>query len=292
MLKHRLITGISLGLLGLLPFVLPGLTGSVMFMLLGGGAIGLLLHEIYALAERIGFPSFPAAGVIIGTVWFLTSCLLLSFSGVHLSTAVICTWLILPALLLLFLLSLICRKEDYRDGMIRLVTTFAGVMLVLNTFGLLPLIYFQAGFEASTSGRLLVLYLLLVTKMSDVGAYSLGMLTARRPHGNHKMLPRLSPGKSWEGLIGGLAAAVIAALAFSSPRQALFADGINEWLAAALFGTICALLGLCGDIFASLCKRAAGVKDSGRIPGLGGGFDMLDSLIFTIPLFYAFLYLA
>ena len=140
-------------------------------------------------------------------------------------------------------------------------------------------------------GRWLLLFMVAVTKGTDVGAYAIGTWTARRPQGNHKMCPRLSPKKSWEGLAGGLALGLVVALALFwafGDRFAVHGHAVLAWWSAALFGLLFAVLGLAGDLTESVLKRAAGVKDSGSLPGLGGCLDVVDSLIFVTPLFYAY----
>lgn len=115
-----------------------------------------------------------------------------------------------------------------------------------------------------------------VTKSSDAGAYFCGKLLGRR-----KLIPRLSPGKTWEGLAGGILAAVAVSFLcfneiFPRPEGQSWQFG---WQAAA-FGLACAVFGVIGDLAESLMKREAGKKDSGNwLPGLGGVWDVTDSLI-------------
>jgi phosphatidate cytidylyltransferase len=113
-----------------------------------------------------------------------------------------------------------------------------------------------------------------VTWLSDTGAYLVG-----RSFGKRKLIPLVSPNKTWEGLIGGLVAATITGILCAW----LFGLDINLLLAAAV-GLIIAVVGVIGDLTESLIKRQAGVKDSGTlIPGHGGMLDRLDALLFTFP---------
>jgi phosphatidate cytidylyltransferase len=128
-----------------------------------------------------------------------------------------------------------------------------------------------------------LLWVVLVTKSSDIGAYATGRLIGR-----HKLIPWLSPGKTWEGLVGGMALASAMAyftrgmLDLSPPIWALWVIGI-----------VFAVVGQLGDLIASLFKRDAGLKDSGRlIPGFGGVLDVLDSPILVAPLAYWWLQLS
>lgn len=128
----------------------------------------------------------------------------------------------------------------------------------------------------------LVVGVLLVTKSCDTGAYFTG-----RAIGRHKMIPWLSPGKTWEGLGGGIGAAVLAAVGLSAASSLLDdADQVPLWLGA-VCGVLFAVLGQLGDLTVSLFKRGAGLKDSSSIlPGLGGVLDVLDSPLMVAPVAY------
>jgi phosphatidate cytidylyltransferase len=127
------------------------------------------------------------------------------------------------------------------------------------------------------AGESLVLFLAVVTWASDTGAYYAGTLW-----GKHLLLPSVSPKKTIEGLLGGLALAVSAALL----AQWGFASQLSP-SDALILGVLVTGMGLLGDLFESVIKRRTGVKDSGGIlPGHGGMLDRLDSLLFTAPTFY------
>ena len=115
---------------------------------------------------------------------------------------------------------------------------------------------------------------LVVTWVGDSAAYFTGVTLGR-----HKLWPRLSPKKTWEGTIGGWVAAAIAGAVtvWLTPLQEPI------WLAA-IFGAFCGVLGLLGDLSISMLKRQVGVKDSGHfLPGHGGILDRLDSMLFVLP---------
>ncbi|MDF2550370.1 MAG: hypothetical protein K0S07_1437 [Chlamydiales bacterium] len=135
-----------------------------------------------------------------------------------------------------------------------------------------------------TDGRLWLLYLLAVTKMTDIGAYFTGKSIGKRA-----LAPMLSPKKTIEGLVGGLLASVLASLAIAFIDQSLHNQLQLPLLKAALLGAGISLLAVIGDLAESLLKRDAGTKDSNQIPGLGGLLDVVDSLIFTAPCLYFFL---
>ena len=130
-------------------------------------------------------------------------------------------------------------------------------------------------------GRRWLIFALLTTFATDSGAYFVGRLTGR-----HKMAPNLSPGKTWEGAAGGLAAALIAALLLSLLPPQYLNLGLDWWLPA-LIGMAVGIAAQGGDLLESALKRWAGVKDAGALfPGHGGMLDRLDSLLLTIPLVY------
>lgn len=134
-------------------------------------------------------------------------------------------------------------------------------------------------------GMVALLSTISIVKMSDTGAYTFGRL-----FGKHKLAPRLSPGKTIEGLIGGLVTAVVTALLWPLvlipmilPNAA--APSLAWWF---ICGLMIAVAGVVGDLAESLLKRDMGCKDSGRwVPGLGGFLDILDSLLFAAPVAFA-----
>jgi phosphatidate cytidylyltransferase len=141
----------------------------------------------------------------------------------------------------------------------------------------------KINFFPGIDGHYSLLYFVLVTKFSDSGAYVIGSLIGR-----HKMIPRISPGKTWEGFGGAIAGSVLASIVFVH----FFRDKIPGMtsLHAILLGVILAVAAVVGDLIESIFKREAGVKDSGHFfPGIGGILDLLDSLLFNAPIMYLYL---
>ncbi len=140
----------------------------------------------------------------------------------------------------------------------------------------------------------LLLAVFVLIWVNDSLAYCVGVLTAKKmPNGNHKMFPRVSPKKSWEGLFGGLAATIGAA--FILNRFGWF-DAITkegyELLIAGAFAFIVSAAGTLGDLMESLFKRSIGVKDSGKfLPGHGGVLDRFDSILLAAPLALLFVFM-
>jgi phosphatidate cytidylyltransferase len=130
-----------------------------------------------------------------------------------------------------------------------------------------------SGFEGSTSK---IVMILLCVKFTDIGAYFGG-----RSLGRHKLIPWLSPGKTWEGLICGLATAGVVGVIAATQIEMLV------WWKGLIFGVIIGGVGQLGDLLESLMKRDAEVKDSGNsIPGFGGVLDVIDSPLLAAPVAY------
>ena len=119
---------------------------------------------------------------------------------------------------------------------------------------------------------------IFTVKSSDIGAYTIGRL-----FGKHKFSPKISPGKTWEGMAG--------AVVFAGFVGSIFACccGIMPWQYGTLFGAVFAFVGQLGDLAESLIKRDVGRKDSSNwMPGFGGVLDLLDSILFAAPIAYLF----
>lgn len=140
----------------------------------------------------------------------------------------------------------------------------------------------------------LMFALFILIWVNDSGAYIVGSLMSKRNGGNHKMFPRVSPAKSWEGLIGGFVFDLIAGYIFYlvgwTTTMGLTACPLLDSL---LFALVVGVFGTLGDLMESLMKRTIGVKDSGKfMPGHGGVLDRFDSLLLAVPVVYfLFIYL-
>ena len=140
----------------------------------------------------------------------------------------------------------------------------------------------------------LLLALFVLIWLNDSGAYCVGSLLSKRKGGNHKMFPRASPNKSWEGLIGGAVVAVAAGCLLSHLGwfNALPALWGCSFVSPVIFSLIVVIFGTLGDLMESLLKRTIGVKDSGKfMPGHGGVLDRFDSILLATPAIIFFLWL-
>jgi phosphatidate cytidylyltransferase len=180
---------------------------------------------------------------------------------------------------------LLCYRQQLEGAITlqRIFSTVFGVVYTVIFFGFMArLLYFGADGQGTT-GLFLVIYLIMVTKFSDMGAYVLGVM-----FGKHKMIPHISPAKSWEGLAG--------AFLFSFAAAALLLWWIPEklaplnWLHGLLLAPVLCATAITGDLAESVLKRCTAIKDSGhKFPGIGGILDLTDSLLFTAPVFYFYL---
>ena len=127
---------------------------------------------------------------------------------------------------------------------------------------------------------LLCIFLITVTKASDIGAYCFG-----KYFGRTSLIKRVSPQKSLEGALGGFLVSLTVGIVFS-----LFLEELLFFWEKVFMSAILAIISQLGDLFESLIKRDCNIKDSGKIlPGMGGILDVIDSLIFTAPTFYLYI---
>ena len=126
----------------------------------------------------------------------------------------------------------------------------------------------------------LVLFLLFITQSNDVSQYIFGKL-----FGKHKIIPKVSPNKTWEGFLGGLATTTLLAILLAPFLTIL------TWQQGCIAGLLIAAVGFVGDVVLSSVKRDLGIKDTGSmIPGHGGILDRMDSLMYTTPIFFHYFY--
>lgn len=216
----------------------------------------LSYHEYDAIARAVGFGAPEIAGAAAGL-------LLLFWRGD--------AWLYLT-LIALLALALAMRVPDLAKSL-----PLAGVLVV-------GIVYIFGSWKCAIPLRAWnphwLMFALLVNWVGDAGAYYAG-----RKFGRHKLAPRVSPNKSWEGSAASIAASVVLAgayLAYFIPRLAL-----PHILAVTVAANTAGQL---GDLAESALKRGAGVKDSGTLlPGHGGFLDRVDSTLFTLPVIYAYL---
>lgn len=186
------------------------------------------------------------------------------------------------AMVLFFLL----HFRDTHAALFTIATEFFGVVYVAAPLGLmLGVLYPVAHHGVPQEGRWWLVYLILVTKITDVGAYFVGRLWGRK-----KLSPTLSPKKTIEGAVAGFISAVLASIAIYYAGNHFFDGHFSLSFTESIWlGMLIGIFGQIGDLAESLLKRDAVVKDSNTLPGLGGVLDMVDSLLFTTPIVYFFI---
>lgn len=256
--KHKLISD----------YVFLGL----MLVLAGAG-----LHEFYELVSRRGLVCFKGWGIFGGLLLMVSTFFYLSQQVAPAKANDFET-----SILIVFVLGLCLRQFLSRSnpaGLLAISTTLFGLMYVPWLLNFIQKINFFPG----VNGRFYVFYFILVTKFSDMGAYVTGSLI-----GKHKMIPRISPGKTWEGFGGAILFSTVGSILFYKLAAHQLAG--MTFLHAIILGVLLSSAAVLGDLIESLFKREASVKDSGKLfPGIGGILDLLDSLLFNAPLMYLYL---
>jgi len=280
-IKHRLISGFSIaGVLFAAFFFLPD--AGIPFVLAALAA--LMTLEFYQLMTAGGVANFRVYGTLGAVALvFVTWC-----AGVRGDRG---TWD--AVVLFLVTIGIFLRQFPQKDNPHPLRTiggTLFGILyvgLLWNFLTKLLLFGRPPDFAASIywPGRWLLLYAVFAAKFTDIGAYLVGCAMGR-----HKLIPRISPGKSWEGVFGGLFVGTLAGTWLVWGLRDVFAPLGLTWPRAIPLGLVLSVCAVVGDLTESLFKRAANVKDSGGVvPGMGGTLDVLDSILFTAPAVYLFL---
>jgi phosphatidate cytidylyltransferase len=257
-----------------LPFLIasiifPGLKW--LFVALAGAAMGIGLAEFYVLCKRLQIKADTGAGYLGAVGIFVVS---LFFNDLAFNLLLI--QLILIVLTAGTLVAAALRGAPFDRIIASAGATILGVLYV--SFLGSHLLSIRLGFEPALSAHLLSFFF-LVLMGADAGAYYIG-----RAVGKHKLAPKISPGKTWEGVIGG----VLAALGMATLAHFWFFRELPlKW--ALPLSVLMMIVGLLGDLTESALKRGAGAKDAANIlPGHGGILDRLDSLLFNAPLIYYF----
>lgn len=259
---------------------------------------GALLYEVTGMVKKLQIETYRKSLVIGGTLlFFLLFVRVLCGPGLFKFLSFITS--IAPLGLFAYCWLQLLFAADKKGAFSKMLYTMSLGFIVLFPLFLLMQTYLSGvalpmGPRPLFMGARNLLFLILVTKAMDTGGYIAGILSQRyMKNGNHKMIPSVSPNKSWEGTAGGLALSIGVSLIFWAiysdapycrlPQQML---GFSFWWYV-LAGLVLGIGSLAGDLTESALKRASGVKDSGQIiPGMGGVFDVFDSFLFNGMLFF------
>ncbi|MEO8434838.1 MAG: phosphatidate cytidylyltransferase [Pyrinomonadaceae bacterium] len=258
---------------------LPVLIGSIvipklepLFILLAAAAMIIALAEFWLLVGRRGVRADFAAGYLAAIALFVV----FTFTEKHAWPDLFMIQTILIVLTIVSLTAATLRGAPFDKMIASVGATLLGVMYIVLLGG--HLLAIRIGFPAPLSAHLLAFFF-MVLMGGDTGAYYVG-----RAIGKHKLAPRTSPGKTWEGAIGGMLASwLMSVLA----HFWFFPELPLKW--ALPLAAVMNVLGVLGDLTESALKRGADAKDAASIlPGHGGLLDRLDSLLFNAPVIYYF----
>jgi len=256
--------------------VLPFLIASILipslwwvFVLLAAGAMVVGLWEFYLLAKKLKLQPEVAAGYVAGAA-------LITIPLQNDPANVLLVLFVIIAVTIGTLIAVTLRGAPFEKMIASVGATLLGVLYIplLGSH----LVAIRTGFPQALSAHLLSFFF-LVLMGSDAGAYYTG-----RALGKRKLAPSISPGKTWEGVVGG----IVAALAMAALAHYWFFRELPLKYMLPL-AAIMTVLGILGDLAESALKRGAGAKDAANIlPGHGGILDRLDSLLFNAPVIYYF----
>jgi phosphatidate cytidylyltransferase len=249
-----------------LSVVIPALVfGGILAVDIMVALVGLVcVHEYRVMALPTASP--------LATVWLFFATAMVYVCGTYAQAHVATCVALVTIGSMMF--ATIWPGEQLQDG-----PSVAGKFLVgiLWIGALLPSVPLLRRMDQGLAG---IALLLVIVWMADTGAYFVG-----RHFGTNRLYARVSPNKSWEGVYGGIAAAVAGVILMN-----VYVLNRFSWLECLLLGVFLAGLGVLGDLVESLLKRGYGVKDSGKImPGHGGFLDRIDSLLFVAPALYGYL---
>lgn len=255
---------------------------SLYFVLIGGFGLRAL-WEFYRMLDHRGLPNFKVTGLICAAVMLGGSFYYFSHMGPARS------YDFEVAVMLFFLLTMFARQMFARlrdDEPLRTMSyTLFGLLYVIWLFNFMTKIVYVVprSPDGTVMGQFYCLYVIAVTKFSDMGAYLTGMA-----FGRHLLVPHISPKKTWEGLFGALGFSLLASLGLYK----LIPDKLSVLTTthAVVLGLLLGAAAVIGDLAESIVKRSTGVKDSGGLlPGIGGALDLIDSLLFTGPLLFFYM---
>ena len=249
------------------------------------GSVGLLaLWEFYQILEVKSLPNFKLTALLSGIIFLCGSFYYFSKIGPAQSYD-------FEMSVLLFVMLIVFTRQMFAimrtpSPLECMAFTLFGFLYVLWLFNFVTKIVYVTPRlpTGQTTGQFYVLYLIVVTKFSDMGAYLTGSLI-----GKHPLVPHISPKKTWEGFYGALAFSIFGSflMLWLMPHQLAL---IQLWPHGLILGLILGFSAIIGDLAESIIKRSCGVKDSGRmLPGIGGALDLIDSLLFTAPLLFFYI---
>ncbi len=229
------------------------------------------LHEFYSICKKKGVECYSLFAITGSCIYLVLRNLLLSSQEQH---------CLFSFFIILFLMSLFSYSflNPIRDAITKISTTIFGLLYITFPLGL----FLDINFLPQDHSPKWVAYLLIVTKATDTFSYIAGKRFGKTP-----LAKKISPKKTIEGSIGGISGAIVASILFS------FFGILSLDITTLIFlGLLIGFFAEISDLSESLIKRDAHVKDSSNMPGFGGFLDIVDSLLFTTPVLYFYLFLS
>lgn len=241
------------------------------------------LYEYYHMVKEQGAPVFTLTGILCAAVYLIGSFFYLrTHGGEH---ALDLEMGVLVAFLFIIFTRQMFRGAAVREPLEAIAYTVFGLLYIPWLFNFVTkIIYLTPRAEnGDTTGQFYLIYLLVVTKFSDMGAYVFGSM-----FGKHPFAPHISPKKTWEGFAGALFASLLGGcwLYVMMPEKL----GALRFDDVVILSLVLGLVAVIGDLAESIIKRSTMAKDSSHIlPGIGGTLDLIDSVLFTAPVMYFYL---
>ena len=269
----RVITGVILNAVAILILAVSHTyIGSIFFLLLLDGAVAVGLCEFYNMVEKKGSTSLMAFGVIAGVI-YCTMSFFTSENPIYKIHSDVFDVTLVAIIIGFFVFQLL--RRDSSSVIYNFGGTVAGMFYVAWLLAFAAKINYYP--NAATDGRWYIILLVVIAKGGDSAAYFIG-----GKFGRHKLCPKISPKKTVEGAVAHLITSIAAAFVFKFSLH-------NEitMIQAIVTGISLSAVAQFGDIAESLLKRDAMLKDSGRhFQELGGILDLMDSILFALPLLY------
>lgn len=265
---------------------------ALLLILIGSPEVGVWLvavmavlaqHECYRMLERMGFHPFRRIGLVLGGAMILAPHYAKHWLGntENVDASIIAVILVVCCARILWQRDPASRFETLHSTVFGLVYVPFMLQFFVKVFWL-----YGDSEQDNWHGIFAMIWIVALSKFCDVGAYIVGSAIGR-----NRMAPTISPGKSWEGALGG----VLISMVVSAVYVLAFREQVHPSLTPALAAVLAlpiAATAIISDLIESIMKRGAELKDSGKtIPGIGGAFDLMDSLVLTAPVGYLLLLL-